>query len=99
MSRYDDPLGTARLREIQELGLYQNNPNFYPVPTTETTDEEDDLEVRTRAADVTSRVFRGAVSAGERASMLLHRQEVRREMEDAFVSFAQTVEKYLRTGE
>jgi hypothetical protein len=92
---YDDAFGVQRLREIQELGLYQNNPNFYPVPTTETTDEEDNLEVRTRAADVTSRVFRGAVSTGERASMLLHR----REMEDAFVSFAQTVEKYLRTGE
>jgi hypothetical protein len=93
--RYDDAFGVQRLREIQGLGLYQNNPNFYPVPTTETTDEEDNLEVRTRAADVTSRVFRGAVSTGERASMLLHR----REMEDAFVSFAQTVEKYLRTGE
>jgi hypothetical protein len=96
--RYDDAFGVQRLREIQELGLYQNNPNFYPVPTTETTDEEDNLEVRTRAADVTSRVFRGAVSTGERASMA-QRQDVRRELEDAFVSFAQTVEKYLRTGE
>jgi hypothetical protein len=68
--------------------------NLYSVPSE---DEEDDLEVRTRAVEVTAEVFK-TLSLG-REDLLTRRQDTRAELEDAFVSFAQTVEKYLRTGE